>query len=84
MIDAYLLRQQRRIVRAEKASAVRVDADAEVADADFELRGADEVGDGCGDAGVDLRRVVGGRVVFVEEGDDEDAGDEGGGGGAAG
>lgn len=83
LVDADLLREQRRVVGAQEAAAVRVDADAEVADADLELRGADEVGDGGADARVDLRGVVGGRVGVVEEGDDEDSGDEGRGGGAA-
>lgn len=84
LIDGNLLREQRRIVRAQETAAVRVDADAEVADADFEFGFADDIGDGGRDAGVDLRRAVGGRVVLVVEGYEEDSGDEGGGGGAAG
>lgn len=84
LVDADLLGEQRGVVGAEEAAAVWVHTDAEVADADLELRGADEVGNGRAHARVDLRRVVGRRVGLVVEADDEDAGDERGGGGAAG
>lgn len=83
MLDRDLSRQARRIVAAQKRPAVRVDADAEVADAHLEHGGAHDVADGGHDAGVDLRGVEGGRVVLVVEADEEDVGDCGGGGRAA-
>merc|ERR1719282_780169 len=72
LVNADLLREQSGVVGAEEATAVRVDADAEVADADFEHRLSDNVGDGGCDAGVDLCRVVCGGVVIVVEGYEED------------
>lgn len=84
LIHAHLARQTGRVVRAQEGAAVRVDADAEVADADLQFGAADDVGDGGGDARVDLGGVEGGRVGLVVERDEEDAGDEGGGGGTAG
>lgn len=76
MIDADLLSEQSGVVRAEKATAVRVDADAEVADADLEHRLSDDIGDSGCDAGVDLCRVICRSVVVVVEGYEEDTGDQ--------
>ena len=84
LIDRDLRRQRAGVVAAQERAAVRVDADAEVADAHLELGVADDVGDRRRHARVDLRRVEDGRVVLVVEGDEEDVGDEGRGGGAAG
>ena len=77
LIYAYLLGEQCRVVRAEEVAAVWVDADPEVAHADFEHRSSDDVGDGRCDAGVDLCGVVCRRVGLVIEGYEEDAGYEG-------
>lgn len=84
MINSNLLGELRRVVGAQEGAAVRVDADAEVADADLEHCVADDVGDGGDDAWVDLGAAKDGRVVLVVEGDEEDVGDAGGGGGTAG
>lgn len=84
LIHAHLAGQTGRVVGAQKGAAVRVDADAEVADADLQFGAADDVGDGGGDARVDLGGVEGGRVGLVVERDEEDVGDEGRGGGTAG
>ena len=76
LVDTDLLRQQRRIVRAQEASSVRIYADAEIPHADLEHGPSYDVGDrGCY-TGVDLCRVVGGRVVVVIEVDEEDVGDQ--------
>ncbi len=77
LIDADLAGERAGVVRAQKGAPVRVDADAEVADAHFELGAADDVGDGRRHARVDLRRVVGGRVFLVIERYQEDAGYQG-------
>jgi hypothetical protein len=37
---------------------------------------ADNVGNGCGDAWIDLGGVVIGRVIIIVEVDEEDAGDK--------
>ena len=67
LVDADLLGEQSGVVGAEEATAVRVDADAEVADADFEHRLSDNVGDSGCDAGIDLCRVVCGCIVVIVE-----------------
>lgn len=75
-VNGDLLGEQRGVVGAEKAAAIRIDADTEVAHAHFQHRLADDVGDRSCDAGVDLRGVVGRRVVLVVERYEEDARDE--------
>lgn len=67
LIDADLAGERAGVVRAQEGAAVRVDADAEVADADFELGAADDGGDGVGDARVDLGGVEGRWVFLVVE-----------------
>lgn len=79
-----LVRQRRRVVGAQPAPAVRVDADAEVADAGGEARVAGDGGHCAVRVVRDLRRVRDGLVGLVVERHEEDVGDEGGGGGAAG
>ena len=76
LVDADLLREQSGVVGAEEAAAVRVDADAEVADADFEHRLSDNVGNSGCDAGVDLCRVICGCIVVIVEGYEEDTRDQ--------
>jgi len=76
LVDVDLLGQGRRVVGAQEAAAVRRDADAEVADPHFELCAADDVGDGGGDARVDLRGRVGRVVGLVVQRDEEDARNE--------
>lgn len=77
LVDAHLFREQCCVVRAQViTAAVRVDADAEVAHPHRELSVADDVCNGGGDTGVDLRGGVCGCVGLVVEGYEEDAGDE--------
>lgn len=78
LIDTDLTGERTGIVGAQKRAAVRVDADAEVADADLELGAADDVGDGCRDARVDLGGIEDWRVGLVVERYEEYAGDQGG------
>ena len=75
LVDVDALRESSGIVRAQEC-AVGVCAEAEVANADFERCLSDNVGNGCCDAGIDLCRIVIGRVVIVVEVDEEDAGDQ--------
>jgi hypothetical protein len=75
LVDRHLVRQGRGVVAAQPAAAVRVDADAKVAHARLEVRGADDVADGCVDVVVDLCGVGHGRVVLVVEAEEEDVGD---------
>ena len=74
LVDRDLRGQGGRVVRAQERAPLRVDADAEVSDAHLEHGVADDVGDGCGHAGVDLGGVEDGRVVLVVEVDEEDVG----------
>lgn len=83
LVDRDLVGQGGRIVAAQPRAAVRVDADAEVADARLQVGAADDVADGRVDVVVDLRRVGHGRVVLVVDGEEEDVGHQRGGGGAA-
>ena len=73
LIDADLLGEECSIVGAEKATSVRIDADAEVSHSYFQLGVTDDIGYGGSDARIDLRGIVDGRVHFVVEGYDEDA-----------
>ena len=76
LVNGHVVDERCGIVGADEATAVSVDADAEVADAHTKLCVADNVGNcGC-DTGVDLFRCVGGCELFVPHGDEEDAGDE--------
>ena len=77
LIHAHLPRQARCIVAAQEGPTVGVDADAKISHPYFELGPSDNVGDGSGDARVDLSGVEVGRVVLVVEGDKEDARDQG-------
>lgn len=77
MVDADLVGEEGGIVGAEEAAAVGVDANAKVSDSYFERGFSDDVGDGGGDAWVDLCGGVCGHVALVVEGYEEDAGDEG-------
>lgn len=72
LVHGDLVREGRRVVRAQPGAAVGVDADAEVTDAGLEASGSGDVGDGLVDVVVDLGRVRGGRVAFVVEGYEED------------
>lgn len=75
LVDRHLLRQGGCIVAAEPGASVRVDADAEVANAGLQVGAADDVGDGSVDVIVDLCCVGHRRVVFVVEGEEEDVRD---------
>ena len=75
-VDADLFGQQRHVVGAKETPSIGCHADAEVSHSDFQLCAAHEIGYCCGDAGIDLRGVVDGRVHLVVEGYDEDAGDQ--------
>lgn len=76
LVDGQILDERGCVVRADVASGVPVDADAEVADAHAELRITDDVCDCLRDARVDLFCGVGGCVFFVPHRDEEDAGYE--------
>ena len=76
LVDTDLLCQKCCIVRAEKGSAVWVDAEAEVSDADLEHGLSDDIGDGGCDARVHLCRIICGCVVLVVKVDEEDVGYE--------
>ena len=78
LIYADLLRQESGVVRAKVVpiGSIRGDADAKVADTDFEGGLADNVRDRSSDARVDLGGRVGRDVVVVVKVYEEDAGDE--------
>ena len=76
LVDREIVHERSCVVRADVATAVPVDADAEVSDAHTELRIANDVRDSLCDARVDLVGRVGGCVLFVPERDEEDARDE--------
>lgn len=73
LVNGDLLGKERGIVRAQEAASIWIDAEAEVSDSDFHLGLTDDVRYRRCDAGIDLLRVVCGRVTLVPEGDEEDA-----------
>ena len=77
LIYRNLSSQCRCIVAAQETAPVGIDADAEIADPNFQLRTAYYVCDGGRDTRIDLSGIVGRRIGLVEEGDEEDVGDEG-------
>lgn len=77
LVHGHTLHQGGSVVGADVVTTVLVDADTKVADAHSELRIADNVCDGLGDAGVDLLSRVGGRILFIPHRNEEDARNEG-------
>ena len=75
LIHADLAREAGRVVAAQERSSVRIDADPEVADPDFQLGLADDVGYGGRDPRVDLRGIERRSVRLVVEGYEKDVGD---------
>lgn len=72
LIDADLLRQQRRIVRAQKRSTVGVDAQSKVSHSYLEHSLANDVGYRRCDPRIHLGRVVRWRISLVVKVDEED------------
>ena len=72
LVDIDLLCKGGCVVRAQVPASIRSDADSKVSDTDFHACMADNVGDGCYDAWVDLRGVKIGCIVLVVQGDQED------------
>lgn len=75
LVDVDAFRESGGVVRAQE-STVCVGAEAEVANTNFKRCLSDNVGNGGCHTGVDLCRVVVGRVVVIVEIDEEDAGDK--------
>ncbi len=74
LIDTNLACETAGIIAAQEGATVCIDADAEIAHSDFELRLSDNVRYGCRDSRIDLCRIEGWWVVFVIEGHEEDVG----------
>ena len=68
LVDVDEVSERGGVVVAEEGAIVGLDAEAEVADADFEVGSPNDVGDGGCYAWLDLCGVEGGRVVLVIEG----------------
>jgi len=71
-IERYLFCEQSGVVGAQKAAIIWLNAKSKVSNPYFERCTADDVGDCCCNARVDLRWVVRGCVCFVVEGYEED------------
>lgn len=72
LVDVDALRKGGGIVRAEE-STIRVCAESKVSNTDFQCCLSDNIGNGCCNTGIDLCRVVIGRVIIVVKVDEEDA-----------
>jgi hypothetical protein len=75
LVDVDALRKSSGIVRAQE-SAVCVCAQPEVSDANFKCCLSNDVGNCCCDTGIDLCRIVIGRVVIVVKVDEENSGNQ--------
>jgi hypothetical protein len=76
LVNVDLLGQCCCIIAAQIPATVGSDADAKVADSDFQLGVADYVGDCTCDAWVNLDRAVCRSIGLVVETDEENAGNE--------